>query len=273
MLFPCTMHNHSFDARKLRMRIMQPRKSMPLMLWRFVAWQLDNHRSTRSRTCAHGVFPNLGYLTNSPAAQAQHVVRQAKRTMESPNKTFKQLKQCCGPRLLERRKRKSAGDPAVYARIRTASTRDIAYNTSISIMCSAYVHPPGGDEESAAPSVPNPDAAETQPQDTQGLHRGMPNPPDVPDTMLFSVLGDLETRTTISFDSTLQHKRRFRAHCSSTGTRDQTCHCMIHMHTCSVHVEMCVCVFDRPDTSLVVPCASHAGGELLEARNAEAHDR
>lgn len=252
---------------------MQPRKSMPLMLWRFVAWQLDNHRSTRSRTCAHGVFPNLGYLTNSPAAQAQHVVRQAKRTMESPNKTFKQLKQCCGPRLLERRKRKSAGDPAVYAHIRTASSRDIAYNTSISIMCSAYVHPPGGDEESAAPSVPNPDAAETQPQDTQGLHRGMPNPPDVPDTMLFSVLGDLETRTTISFDSTLQHKRRFRAHCSSTGTRDQTCHCMIHMHTCSVHVEMCVCVFDRPDTSLVVPCASHAGGELLEARNAEAHDR
>ena len=42
-------------------------------------------------------------------SQAQHVVRQAKRTMESNNPTFKALKSLCGPKLLEKRKRSAKG--------------------------------------------------------------------------------------------------------------------------------------------------------------------
>ena len=132
------------------------------------------------------------------------MVRQAKRTMESNNPTFKALKSLCGPKLLEKRKRTARGHTLIAClRLNTA-------NRSLYICGRAC----------RTSSVSREDGRVGDTAD-----RGFRTPSRTPPMHLHSWAPSLQiwkTRDTCIFDPTLQFKKQFRAHCNkmddNTGT-------------------------------------------------------
>ena len=96
------------------------------------------------------------------------------------------------------------------------------------------------------------DNAETQAQDTQGLRKvGVPPPPDLPAELLATVIADVESRSSIVFDHTLQFKKQFPLHSRQ------------HQH-----ISRMTCACMKEPFRLIV-ALNHAGAEMLNAHEAE----
>ena len=75
------------------------------------------------------------------------------------------------------------------------------------------------------------DNSETQALDSQGRPKvGVPPPPDLPAELLATVIADVESRSSIVFDHTLQFKKQFRQHCRGSMSTPLYDMCM-HEHT------------------------------------------
>ena len=122
-------------------------------------------------------------------AKTQYVVRSAKRALESPNATLASLKHTCGPRLLEKRKRKSVGGGPQKSCNGLTNTAhyDVIY---------CLLHR-SGQPDADAPSepvhpAPDPTAGHSMRMDSLADSQGrgrMPPPPKAP-SFLLEVIAD-----------------------------------------------------------------------------------
>ena len=158
-----------------------------------VAWPLRLHSLILNFDCmCHASNVNL----INPLAKVQHVVAKAKRTLESNNPVMYELKQLCGPKLLEKRKSnpKKPVEPEGGFIAQFSASRRLKLHTST-------LH--AGPDDAAQPA--RIDTQSTLAMDSQGL----PAPPAAP-KFLEAVLSDLESRPSTCFDHAKQYKKQFR---------------------------------------------------------------
>ncbi|OLP99623.1 hypothetical protein AK812_SmicGene17787 [Symbiodinium microadriaticum] len=151
---------------------------------------LDEDEEDETSLLDKAVEANMEFL------KVQHVVAKAKRTLESNNPVMYELKQLCGPKLLEKRKSnpKKPVEPEGGFIAQFSASRRLKLHTST-------LH--AGPDDAAQPV--RIDTQSTLAMDLQGL----PAPPAAP-KFLEAVLSDIESRPSTCFDHAKQYKKQFR---------------------------------------------------------------